>query len=391
MYVRQGKNPTTYYLTYTRGSDITGQKERFYRTLHDITSRKQLKQEMKRFEREVDDGLVLKTRAGITLAELCQRMLNEYISVDLKETSIRGYQVIVDRIAQYPIARAKADRIEPTDMQKFVQTLSTGKKQYSAKTIRNTLSFISNCYDIGITAKLVTHNPCAGVRLPKAKKKEARALSLDELPVFLMHLDELEPDIKLMFELGLFLGLRRSEICGIREEHIHDDYIEIVETRHEIKDKDAERKTIITDTKTAGSAAYVAVPQFLMVDIQKVLEYHEAQKNALQGIYEANRGYLILDSFGRPISPYLFNSRLQAYIKRIGIDHVTFHQLRHTYASLVNELGANIVELSAQMRHANADITLNTYTHLVRSVSDSSRKFADKMDSFVNSLDGKRT
>ncbi len=396
MYVKQGNNPTTYYLTYTKGTDITGQKERYYRTLHDITSRKQLKQEMKRFEREVDDGLVQKTKAGITLYDMCERMLSDYISVGIKETSVRGYRVILDRLKNHRISKAKAEAIQTDDMQKFVRQLQDTKygkkqKQYSPKTIRNTMSFISNCYDIAITAGLVTHNPCANIRLPKANRTaEKKTLTLNELPVFLQNLNRLDPDTALMFQLALFLGLRRSEVCGIRLQHLHGDWLELVETRHSVRSR-GETKTVVSDTKTSASMAHIAIPAFLQVEIADLIKYHEAQKKSLYGAYNAECDYLILEEFGNPMPPDRFNHRLQAYTKSIGIEYVTFHQLRHTYASLVNHFGADIVELASQMRHANPDITLTTYTHLVRSVSDSSRKFAEKMDSFVNEMDGKWT
>lgn len=375
MYARKGKNGT-YYLEARIGSDITGKYQKVYKTVHDIKGKRDLKKAIDLFQREIDDGLVTRKKSKISLYDMCRKMLDEVIAMDVKPTTLTGYETIMKRVADYPISKAKAELIQTGDMQTFVAQLRD--HPYSAKTIRATMSFLSTCYDSAIRCDLMSHNPCVGIRLPKKDKNTARALNLDELPVFLMHLDELHPDIKVAFELALFLGLRRSEICGLKWEHIHDDYISIEETRHTVL-VDGKWKDSVSDTKTTGSEAFVAIPGFLRDDLTNLKKYHEEMKE-YEGYYSPNEEYVILSTTGSKIDPNALYKQLQRYIKKTGISHVTFHQLRHTYASLVNYLGADIVELASQMRHANANITLSTYTHMVRSVSDSSKKYAEEME-----------
>lgn len=390
MYARQGKNKTTYYLEARIGSDITGKYRKVYKTVHDINGKRALKRAMLEFQNEIDAGIV-KRKSGVSLCEMLERMLS-VIEMSAKETTIGGYKAIIKRVKTFSIANAKADLIQTSDMQDFVAELREHRqengKPYSSKTIKSTISFISNCYDLAINADLVSQNPCQGIRLPKAEKSTAKSLNLDELPQFLMNLNSLDPDIKVAFELALFLGLRRSEICGLKWEHIHEDYISIEETRHKVS-KDGKWVEVVSDTKTKGSEAYIALPDFLKQDIDDLREYHKSQANFFGRHYDADPEYVILSTYGKKINPSRFYDELQKYIKRLGIDHVTFHQLRHTYASLVNYLGADIVELASQMRHSNANITLSTYTHLVRSVPASSRKYAKEMDELRDEFVGK--
>ena len=55
---------------------------------------------------------------------------------------------------------------------------------------------------------------------------------------------------------------------------------------------------------------------------------------------------------------------LQPALKKAGIEPLRWHDLRHTYASLLIAQGANIVYVSRQLGHGSSDITLRCYSHL---------------------------
>jgi len=57
---------------------------------------------------------------------------------------------------------------------------------------------------------------------------------------------------------------------------------------------------------------------------------------------------------------------LDAAAEKAGIDDLHFHDLRHTFASMLIEAGADIVFLSNQLGHANPSITLQVYSHMIR-------------------------
>jgi integrase len=52
-------------------------------------------------------------------------------------------------------------------------------------------------------------------------------------------------------------------------------------------------------------------------------------------------------------------------LKRAGIRRIRFHDLRHTFASLMISNGEDIVRVSRLMGHANASFTFNTYCHML--------------------------
>lgn len=70
----------------------------------------------------------------------------------------------------------------------------------------------------------------------------------------------------------------------------------------------------------------------------------------------------------------LAKRRFLPALNRAGIDKIRFHDLRHTYASLLIAKDVNIKYIQKQMGHASFEITMNTYGHLMPEVYEKSEK-----------------
>jgi len=71
-----------------------------------------------------------------------------------------------------------------------------------------------------------------------------------------------------------------------------------------------------------------------------------------------------------------------------GIGHIRFHDLRHTYASLLIKQGENIKYIQSQLGHSSPMVTLNTYTHLFESVN---QEAACRLENTVFEKNGSKT
>ena len=70
---------------------------------------------------------------------------------------------------------------------------------------------------------------------------------------------------------------------------------------------------------------------------------------------------------GKPINHNnLVNRHFEPALKKAGIERIRFHDLRHTYASLLVEQGENITYIQKQLGHSSPSVTLNVYAHLVK-------------------------
>ena len=64
----------------------------------------------------------------------------------------------------------------------------------------------------------------------------------------------------------------------------------------------------------------------------------------------------------------------------IGLEHIRFHDLRHTFATMALQNGVDVKTVSSMLGHYDAGFTLRTYTHATRQMQDQA---AEKMGSFM--------
>ena len=82
---------------------------------------------------------------------------------------------------------------------------------------------------------------------------------------------------------------------------------------------------------------------------------------------------------------YLYQHTLNANIhkkilKDAGLEHLRFHDLRHTFATLALQNGVDVKTVSSMLGHFDAGFTLRTYTHVTRQMQESA---AEKMGNFM--------
>lgn len=268
--------------------------------------------------------------------------------------------------------------LSPRYIQSWIDLLTS--KGYSAKTIRSTYSVLSRCCSVGVAWEILKTNPCHDVMLPTNTKKSTRILSPSELATFVSMLDTIPLDSKVMFELALFCSLRRGEVLAIEDKPIGDRIL-IDKARYRSKDG----TDFVKEPKTSSGKRCCSVPEFVQQDISDLRVYHESEKRRLGSAWN-NSKYLIKAEDGSPLRPQAVNERLRRYVSCIGIDHITYHQLRHTYASIVASEGTDLVTLSRLMGHSNKSTTLNIYTHLFKDENDIGKAVANNFDNMVESL-----
>ena len=81
----------------------------------------------------------------------------------------------------------------------------------------------------------------------------------------------------------------------------------------------------------------------------------------------------------------MYNRKFLPALKKAGIKKIRFHDLRHTYASIQIDLGANLKYLQKQMGHSSIKVTLDIYGHLVNDVN---KEAANRLGEAVFGKDG---
>jgi site-specific recombinase XerD len=86
---------------------------------------------------------------------------------------------------------------------------------------------------------------------------------------------------------------------------------------------------------------------------------------------------------GAELHPRTIAKHLKIILSKIGVEDVTVHDLRHTYATLALQNGIDVKTVSQTLGHATAAFTLDIYAAVTERMYQQS---ADKMQSYIDSL-----
>ena len=152
-----------------------------------------------------------------------------------------------------------------------------------------------------------------------------------------------------MFYLELTTGLRRGELLALlwKDLDIENRTISVTKQANRINGE-----LVVSGPKTQNSIRTLAIPQHA-VDL--LMEEHSKHPN--------NPYMFPSPKTGTMYDPDAFRHIHDKILKTIGAEHIRFHDLRHTFATLSLKNGVDVKTLSGALGHYSAGFTLNTYTH----------------------------
>src|SRR5439155_15539872 len=90
-------------------------------------------------------------------------------------------------------------------------------------------------------------------------------------------------------------------------------------------------------------------------------------------------GLVFTNAVGSPHRRSAFGTSWRSAASSVGLSGVTFHALRHYYASLLIRHGESVKTVQARLGHASASETLDTYSHLWPDSDDRTRAAVDEV------------
>ena len=116
--------------------------------------------------------------------------------------------------------------------------------------------------------------------------------------------------------------------------------------------------------KTSSSTRTIPLPEFVAASLASHIAEHGVGDHGLI-LHAPDGGPLIRNAFGR-------------VWRAMRVDATRFHDLRHTFASVLLSSGVSIAAVSDWLGHASASTTLNVYGHLMPIDSDRARQILDR-------------
>ncbi len=172
--------------------------------------------------------------------------------------------------------------------------------------------------------------------------------------------------------LGLFCGLRKGEISGLKfgdfDPQNRTIYIQRQITSNPIVPKGASKiqsyEVIEKPPKTDNSYRLLRIPEAVAKEIEKRKILVEANKQQYGEQY-FDHGYISCQENGLPHSTAAMNSALTKLCSRNGLPHITVHGLRHMYATILIEQKVPLIKISALLGHASVNTTFEYYCEVM--------------------------
>lgn len=205
------------------------------------------------------------------------------------------------------------------------------------------------------------------------RKKERKTLDAKTLIALLIICKETEPDFYLPLLLAVVTGCRISELIAMRFSFVNFDACTIY-----IKDQlgrqlnnDAEKgmqgKQHIK-TKSHNGQRVCALPNFVMEEIIIAMQRYQFEKRA-EGFYD--KGYIWHLPDGRPCGRGAYQAPFNRLKEKVGIaSDFHWHDLRHTFATLMAANNVSLKEISTAMGHYDPSLTWKIYIEKEKVISN---------------------
>jgi len=228
-------------------------------------------------------------------------------------------------------------------------------------------------------------NPVPDTKPYKRRKPKIVVLSKERMKFFLEKASETNWYLEIL--LGLFMGLRKGEISGLKFGDFDVENKTVRISRQVTADpivskgdsKIVKYQLVEKAPKTENSYRTLCVPEAIMDEILERKRQNDLKKEQL-GVRYIDKDYISCAANGLSHSASALNNALSKLCSRNGLPHLTVHSLRHMYATILTEQGVPLMKVSALLGHSSIHTTFEYYCEVM---DEQERIISFMNDSFI--------
>jgi len=308
----------------------------------------------------------------LTVAEHLNNWLEGYVKTNCSERTLDSIKSIVVHHLIPVLGHIQLNKLQPQVIQAYYgkaleKPLSSRSVHYHHRILKQSLKY-------AVRQGYLGRNPCELVDPPSPRKKPMRTLTPDELEVLLQTAsgNQFYPVIY----TAVSTGLRQAELLGLRWRDIDPDITMSISVNRALYKRRGICKFI--EPKTSHSRRRVSMTPKLAIYLR---EYRTERQRLFAEIGKGSTldDLIFCNVDGKPVDPGSLTHNFGRLVKRAGLCNVRFHDLRHTFASLMLLRGAKPKVISEALGHSSVAFTMDVYSHIIEGMQSDAMALLDEV------------
>jgi integrase len=302
-----------------------------------------------------DMGLLSEDKITPTFGEYATQWMETHGAVVLKYSTAESYRNDLRNHVLPFFAKMRLDEITRADVKRFLYLKQ--KEDLAAASVRKHLAYFSNIMSHAVDDEIIKLNPAQKLSkiVPrKDRKADINPLNREEMQVLLETVKELNPRYYPFFLCAARTGMRLGELLGLEWSAVdfHGRFIEVRQafSRHRLTTPKNKRIRRVDMSRQ-------------LTEELKALKATMREESFKRG--EPMPKWVFCQTNGKPLTATSIANRIfHRCLDRAGLRRVRFHDIRHSYASILVEQGESLAYVKEQMGHHSIQITVDIYAHL---------------------------
>ena len=285
-----------------------------------------------------------------TLGQWLTFWLEELAARDRAESTLYAYRNMVRCHLIPALGDVPLRELTPLALQNYL--FERMERGLCPNTVIKHYVLLTTALGLAVRLEVLDRSPLERVTPPRRQESHYRFYTPGQMQILFGAVEGTL--LELPVKLAAYLGLRRSEICGLRWENVDLEagLLSVREVRTEVGGA-----VVLKAPKTRSSVRRLGIAG--LRDLREVLIRARERRPSADP-----RAWVVLREDGQPPKPDQLTRELLRLVRRQSLPPISLHGLRHSFASVANSQGVPMFDISRTLGHSSLSVTSNIYTHL---------------------------
>lgn len=285
------------------------------------------------------------------LSDYLDYWLKNVVTPNLRPTTTTRYSVNVRLYLKPALGGCAITQLTVPIVQEFLnEHLAKGHSVRSAQIVKTVLS---SALTHAQREELVIRNVARLAKLPTYERGDVIPWTDDEARAFVSAIRSHQHSAA--FLLLTLYGLRRGEILGLRWQDI-DSVRSVIRVRQQVIPFSGGPQIMPLKTKASRR-------DLPLLDLTRQVLAEQQERQAARGETATGNNLIFTTSSGRPVDPNNFSRTFRGLYKKHGLRRIKLHDLRHTTATILKDLGVPARNAQLILGHSSLSTTQEIYQH----------------------------